>query len=79
MPNGALPHHQPRRYGLAVLPPAGLDQLTVYALSAMAFNVGRVDVMCVCRRHMWAVKASRKGEGKRKEDGGETALTNTKR
>jgi hypothetical protein len=29
---------------------------------------------------MWAVKASRKGEGKRgKKEGGETALTNTKR
>jgi hypothetical protein len=28
---------------------------------------------------MWVVNASRKGEGKRKEEGGETALTNTKR
>jgi hypothetical protein len=36
-------------------------------------------LMCVCRRHMWAVKALRKGEGKRKKEGGETALTNTKR
>jgi hypothetical protein len=36
-------------------------------------------LMYVCRRHMWAVKASRKGEGKRKKEGGETALTNTKR
>jgi hypothetical protein len=27
---------------------------------------------------MWAVKASKKGEGKRKKEGGETALTNTR-
>ena len=43
----------------------------------MAFHVVKVYVMCVCRGNMWAVKASRKGEGKRKE--GETVLTNTKR
>jgi len=31
------------------------------------------------RTHIMAVKAWRKGKGKRKEEGGETALTNTKR
>jgi hypothetical protein len=34
--------------------------------------------MCACGDGMWAVKASRKGEGKRKKEG-ETVLTNTKR
>jgi hypothetical protein len=42
-----------------------------------ALHVVKVYVMCVCRRHMWAVKASKEGEGKRKE--GETVLTYTKR
>jgi len=35
----------------------------------------KVYMMCVCRRHMWAVKAWRKMTGQDEEGEGETALT----